>query len=207
MPGSKKVPGRALWYPISLWLMLNPFVLEDWGKFLEHADGGAVKLPAKPLVGRSASPAVCDALVFFGATGDLAYKNIFPALHNMIQHKTLNVPVIGVAKAGWTLDQLRERATTRTRQPSRSSARCSAGRLTRRTTSPSHPSPSPRLSRAWGAAGGGSPRHRHWRMVQPEGNPMKPTSPSTRIPKGPATIRRVVADLVSSFKTPATSAT
>jgi glucose-6-phosphate 1-dehydrogenase len=110
MPGSKKVPGRALWYPISLWLMLNPFVLEDWGKFLEHADGGAVKLPAKPLVGRSASPAVCDALVFFGATGDLAYKKIFPALHNMIQHKTLNVPVIGVAKAGWTLDQLRERA-------------------------------------------------------------------------------------------------
>jgi len=117
------------------------------------------------------------------------------------------VPVIGVAKAGWTLDQLRERATTRTRQPSRSSARCSAGRLTRRTTSPSHPSPSPRLSRAWGAAGGGSPRHRHWRMVQPEGNPMKPTSPSTRIPKGLATIRRVVADLVSSFKTPAASAT
>jgi glucose-6-phosphate 1-dehydrogenase len=90
--------------------MLNPFVLEDWGKFLEHADGGAVKLTAKPLVGRSASPAVCDALVFFGATGDLAYKKIFPALHNMIQHKTLNVPVIGVAKAGWTLDQLRERA-------------------------------------------------------------------------------------------------
>ena len=38
-----------------------------------------------------------DALVFFGATGDLAYKKIFPALQGMIQHGTLAVPVIGVA--------------------------------------------------------------------------------------------------------------
>ncbi len=51
-----------------------------------------------------------DALVFFGATGDLAYKKIFPALQSMVQHGKLNVPVIGVAKAGWTLDQLKERA-------------------------------------------------------------------------------------------------
>jgi glucose-6-phosphate 1-dehydrogenase len=51
-----------------------------------------------------------DALVFFGATGDLAYKKIFPALHNMVRHGTLTVPVIGVAKSGWTIDQLRERA-------------------------------------------------------------------------------------------------
>jgi glucose-6-phosphate 1-dehydrogenase len=51
-----------------------------------------------------------DALVFFGATGDLAYKKIFPALQGMIRHGNLNVPVIGVAKAGWTIDQLRERA-------------------------------------------------------------------------------------------------
>ncbi|HEX3071189.1 MAG TPA: glucose-6-phosphate dehydrogenase, partial [Thermoanaerobaculia bacterium] len=50
-----------------------------------------------------------DALVFFGATGDLAYKMIFPALQAMIKRGTLNVPVIGVAKAGWSLDQLRER--------------------------------------------------------------------------------------------------
>jgi glucose-6-phosphate 1-dehydrogenase len=53
---------------------------------------------------------VSDALIFFGATGDLAYKKIFPALQNMIRRGTLNVPVIGVAKAGWTIDQLRERA-------------------------------------------------------------------------------------------------
>jgi glucose-6-phosphate 1-dehydrogenase len=51
-----------------------------------------------------------DALVFFGATGDLAYKKIFPALQAMVKRGTLNVPVIGVAKAGWNLDQLKARA-------------------------------------------------------------------------------------------------
>jgi glucose-6-phosphate 1-dehydrogenase len=51
-----------------------------------------------------------DALVFFGATGDLAYKKIFPALQAMVQRGRLDVPVIGVAKAGWNLEQLRERA-------------------------------------------------------------------------------------------------
>ena len=51
-----------------------------------------------------------DALVFFGATGDLAYKKIFPALQTMLKRGTLNVPVIGVAKSGWNLEQLRSRA-------------------------------------------------------------------------------------------------
>jgi glucose-6-phosphate 1-dehydrogenase len=51
-----------------------------------------------------------DALVFFGATGDLAYKKIFPSLQAMIKRGNLNVPVIGVAKAGWNIDQLRARA-------------------------------------------------------------------------------------------------
>jgi glucose-6-phosphate 1-dehydrogenase len=51
-----------------------------------------------------------DALVFFGATGDLAYKKIFPALQAMLKRGNLNVPVIGVAKAGWNLDQLKARA-------------------------------------------------------------------------------------------------
>ena len=54
-----------------------------------------------------------DALVFFGATGDLAYKKIFPSLQAMVKRGTLDVPVIGVAKAGWTLDQLRARAGER----------------------------------------------------------------------------------------------
>src|SRR6266481_4602116 len=51
-----------------------------------------------------------DALVFFGATGDLAYKKIFPALQAMAKRGHLNEPVIGVAKAGWNLDQLKARA-------------------------------------------------------------------------------------------------
>ena len=51
-----------------------------------------------------------DALVFFGATGDLAFKKIFPALQAMIKRGTLTVPVIGVAKAGWGIEQLKERA-------------------------------------------------------------------------------------------------
>jgi glucose-6-phosphate 1-dehydrogenase len=51
-----------------------------------------------------------DALVFFGATGDLAYKKIFPALQAMVKRGTLDVPVIGVAKSAWTLDQLKARA-------------------------------------------------------------------------------------------------
>jgi len=51
-----------------------------------------------------------DALVFFGATGDLAYKKIFPSLQAMLKRGRLTVPVIGVAKAGWTVGQLRARA-------------------------------------------------------------------------------------------------
>src|SRR5262245_31967780 len=51
-----------------------------------------------------------DALVFFGATGDLAYKKIFPSLQGMLKRGHLNVPVIGVAKSGWNLDQFKARA-------------------------------------------------------------------------------------------------
>jgi glucose-6-phosphate 1-dehydrogenase len=51
-----------------------------------------------------------DALVFFGATGDLAYKKIFPALQAMVKRCHLDAPVIGVAKSRWTLEQLRGRA-------------------------------------------------------------------------------------------------
>jgi len=52
----------------------------------------------------------CDALVFYGATGDLAYKKIFPSLQAMAKRGHLDVPVIGVAKSGWNLEQLRARA-------------------------------------------------------------------------------------------------
>jgi len=51
-----------------------------------------------------------DTLVFFGATGDLAYKKIFPALQAMVKRGTLKVPIIGVAREDWTLDQLKARA-------------------------------------------------------------------------------------------------
>ena len=51
-----------------------------------------------------------DAFVFFGATGDLAYRKIFPALQAMIRHGELDIPIIGIARAGWTLDKLRARA-------------------------------------------------------------------------------------------------
>jgi glucose-6-phosphate 1-dehydrogenase len=51
-----------------------------------------------------------DALVFFGATGDLAYKQIFPSLQRLAKRDKLKGPVIGVAKSGWTLDDLKKRA-------------------------------------------------------------------------------------------------
>jgi len=60
--------------------------------------------------GRPESAEVSDALVFFGATGDLAFKKIFPALQNMVRRGTLSGPVVGVAKSGFTLEQLVARA-------------------------------------------------------------------------------------------------
>jgi glucose-6-phosphate 1-dehydrogenase len=51
-----------------------------------------------------------DAFVFFGATGDLAHKMIFPALYQMVKRRALTVPVIGVASAGWDATRLGERA-------------------------------------------------------------------------------------------------
>jgi glucose-6-phosphate 1-dehydrogenase len=56
------------------------------------------------------SASASDALVFFGASGDLAFKKIFPALQAMIERGKLDVPVVGVAKASWGLDQLKARA-------------------------------------------------------------------------------------------------
>ncbi|HEX4807037.1 MAG TPA: glucose-6-phosphate dehydrogenase [Conexibacter sp.] len=61
-----------------------------------------------PAGGRRATAS--DALVFFGATGDLAYKQIFPALQSLIRHGKLDVPIVGVAKSGWGIEQLRDRA-------------------------------------------------------------------------------------------------
>jgi glucose-6-phosphate 1-dehydrogenase len=58
----------------------------------------------------SADASQSDALVFFGATGDLAFKQIFPALLALVERHGLNIPIVGVAKAAWGLDQFRQRA-------------------------------------------------------------------------------------------------
>ena len=55
-------------------------------------------------------PAPSDALVFFGMSGDLARKKIFPALYKMVKRGNLDVPVIGVASSQWTVQDLRDRA-------------------------------------------------------------------------------------------------
>ncbi len=55
-------------------------------------------------------PERSDALVFFGATGDLAYKQIFPALSLLVNKRKIEIPIIGVAKQGWNLEQLKQRA-------------------------------------------------------------------------------------------------
>jgi glucose-6-phosphate 1-dehydrogenase len=83
-------------------LRLHDRCFHDLSRRESRASPGATPMPTRH------NPS--DALVFFGATGDLAYKKIFPALQNLIQHVHLDVPIVGVAKAGWTVEQLRERA-------------------------------------------------------------------------------------------------
>ena len=69
-----------------------------------------MKMDAQQLPQVQPSEAVAsDAFVFFGATGDLAYKQIFPALQQMILRDNFNLPIIGVAKSGWNIDQLKAR--------------------------------------------------------------------------------------------------
>ena len=62
------------------------------------------------ILGSRADAPRSDALVFFGATGDLAYKKIFPALQALARRGKLTFPVVGVAKSDWTRDQLVARA-------------------------------------------------------------------------------------------------
>ena len=55
------------------------------------------------------SPPLADALVLFGASGDLAYRKIFPALQDLLRRGRLDLPVIGVARSGWQLEQMQAR--------------------------------------------------------------------------------------------------
>ena len=73
--------------------------------------------------------AASDALVVFGATGDLAHKQIFPALYAMAKRGTLEVPVVGVASSPWTLQQLRRRAEDAIVQSGRIDDRAALDRL------------------------------------------------------------------------------
>src|SRR5262245_8535765 len=70
---------------------------------------GTLTLPSQDRVSQSAAD-VSDALVLFGATGDLAYKKIFPALQKMVRRGTLKAPTIAIGRSAVTIDQLRERA-------------------------------------------------------------------------------------------------
>jgi glucose-6-phosphate 1-dehydrogenase len=67
-------------------------------------------------------PAQSDALVFFGASGDLAFKQIFPALLGLVAGEGVDVPIVGVARAGWTVEQLRARAKDSVEQHGRADA-------------------------------------------------------------------------------------
>src|SRR6202035_2927529 len=69
--------------------------------------------PGKP----SEDAAPSDALVLFGAMGDLAHKKIFPALYRMVRRGHLDVPVIGIARAGRTNERLEERVRDSVQQP------------------------------------------------------------------------------------------
>ncbi|MGH7862280.1 MAG: glucose-6-phosphate dehydrogenase [Candidatus Dormibacteraceae bacterium] len=63
----------------------------------------------KPIASAASNGSASDALVFFGASGDLAHKKIFPALYAMVKRGELTVPVVGVSFSGWSLDQLKAR--------------------------------------------------------------------------------------------------
>lgn len=73
---------------------------------------GMTKMTAKQTAAdvQPEKPVTSDAFVFLGATGDLAYKQIFPALQQMILRDNFNLPIIGVAKSGWSIEQLKARA-------------------------------------------------------------------------------------------------
>ena len=144
-----------------------------------------------------------DAFVFFGATGDLARKMIFPALHQLVAAGRLDIPVIGVAFSGWDVDRLRHRVResvteaggdhrsalegllslvryVKTRRlptippRSRPSGPSSVARGTRYTTWPSRPSCSPPSSGDWERAGVHAAGGWSWRS---------PSATTSRAPK------------------------
>ena len=108
-----------------------------------------------------------DALVFFGATGDLAYKKIFPALQRMVQRRGLQVPVIGVAKAGWTLEQLRGRARDSLAQHGGDSTRTRSRGSRRSCATSTATTPTRRRSQALRRELGAAQRPTHYLAIPP----------------------------------------
>jgi len=74
-------------------------------------------------------PQKSDALVLFGATGDLAYKKIFPSLERLEINRLLDVPIIGVAKSGWDIEKLRERVRASIKEHGRNDDQSAIERL------------------------------------------------------------------------------
>ena len=70
-----------------------------------------------------------DAVVLLGATGDLAHRKIYPALKAMVKRGTLDVPVIGVARSGWKLEQFQERVRDSLEKRTRDATSAPAGKL------------------------------------------------------------------------------
>src|SRR5215469_7623484 len=85
---------------------------EAWSRQLDQCPGPALPADATKM---SKAPS-SGALVFFGATGDLAFKKIFPALQRMVKERRLDVPVIGVSKGGDSLQSFQARAEDSVRQ-------------------------------------------------------------------------------------------
>jgi glucose-6-phosphate 1-dehydrogenase len=86
-------------------------------------------MPDRARISGANGAADSDALVVFGATGDLAHKMIFPALYALMKKGALKVPVIGVASSKWTLAQLRTRAADSIRAGGRVGDRPALNRL------------------------------------------------------------------------------
>jgi glucose-6-phosphate 1-dehydrogenase len=108
-----------------------------------------------------------DALVLFGATGDLVHKKIFPALYAMAKHRTLNFPVIGVASSQWSVAQLRKRASESIRHAGRIDDREALGRLVSRLQYVSGNYKDPATFKALKNALGEAARPAHYLAIPP----------------------------------------
>ena len=95
-----------------------------------------------------------DALIFFGASGDLTKRKIFPAFQAMFKRGVLDTPIIGVAKSGGTIDQLRGRVRDNLEKHGGQDA-AALGRFLERSIISTGITVIRRPSRSWGTCSGG----------------------------------------------------